>query len=88
MFYLVKADLFAEDTKAAGFTFASKYFCVDERVGRHGTINDLMIGQLVTTSTRNPEFYAQKSIYKPMLMSPGLIHTHYPETANKSLYHR
>ena len=81
-FYLLKADLFVENDNAAGFTFQSKHYCVNK--GRQGTINDLMFGQFVTTSTKEPQYYCQKNIYKPMYMDPDHILTHVPRPANSS----
>ena len=84
-FYLLKADLFFEKNNAAGFIISSKHYCLNK--GRHGTTNDQILGQFITTSTKDPEYYAPKNIYRPMYMRPGYIHTHRPEPADK-LVHR
>ena len=80
---LLKADLYNEYANAAGFTFRSQHFFTNW--GARGTVNDMILGRYITTSTMEPVFYAKKSIYKPKYMNPGRIDTHKPKSLNRTI---
>ena len=79
---LFQADLYAEHPNAAGFTFMSQYFF--PKAGQHGTVNDLILGTVITTSVEGPKFKAKKNICMPKHMKPGRIHTHHPKAKNRT----
>ena len=80
--FFFQADLYKEEPTAAGFAFMSQY--IFPKAGRHGTVNDLILGTYITTSSREPKFKARKNIYKPELMNAGCIHTHHPKVRNRT----
>ena len=82
--FFFKADLYSEYSNAAGFTFRSQHFFTNW--GAAGTVNDMMLGRHITTTTMEPKFYAKKSIYKPKYMDAGRIHTHKPKSSNRTAH--